>query len=162
MIFKLTIISFNYFFSFNPRISLIYDNLTLIVPIILFVTIFSDAALYFWLVFILVICLTLRFIKLNNFISPSELHEPNDNSKSDARIIKITIRTFRMLVVVISSVCILAVDFFVFPGKHAKTLQYGFSLMDVGVGYFILCHSTRIFNSEDIQQSYKFNNLKKL
>ncbi|CAD7080229.1 unnamed protein product [Hermetia illucens] len=44
---------------------------------------------------------------------------------------------FRSTVLLITVVCILAVDFKVFPDYSFKTHKYGFSLMDVGIGLFV-------------------------
>ena len=37
----------------------------------------------------------------------------------------------------VTAVCILGVDFPVFPRRFAKTETFGFGLMDIGVGSFI-------------------------
>jgi len=59
---------------------------------------------------------------------------------------------FRALVNIVSTTCILAVDFRIFPRKFAKTEVFGYSLMDTGVGLFILANAlvapeTRDFSS---------------
>lgn len=48
---------------------------------------------------------------------------------------------FRALANIISAICILAVDFRIFPRKFAKTEVFGYSLMDTGVGLFILANA---------------------
>lgn len=51
------------------------------------------------------------------------------------------ITNFRALTNLITVVCILAVDFRAFPRRLAKTEVFGYSLMDTGVGLFILSNA---------------------
>ena len=47
------------------------------------------------------------------------------------------ITNYRSSMLVVTAVCILGVDFPVFPRRFAKTETFGFGLMDIGVGSFI-------------------------
>ncbi|XP_018051147.1 PREDICTED: phosphatidylinositol-glycan biosynthesis class W protein-like isoform X1 [Atta colombica] len=51
------------------------------------------------------------------------------------------ITNFRALTNIITAICILAVDFHIFPRKFAKTEVFGYSLMDTGVGLFVLANA---------------------
>ena len=54
----------------------------------------------------------------------------------------------------ISAICILAVDFHVFPRRFAKTELYGCGLMDLGVGFFI-CANGLVHNRKSHQTKTK-------
>ncbi|KAJ9580798.1 hypothetical protein L9F63_024014 [Diploptera punctata] len=51
------------------------------------------------------------------------------------------ITNFRALTNVMTAICILAVDFKVFPRRFAKTENFGSGLMDTGVGLFVISNS---------------------
>lgn len=79
-----------------------------------------------------------------------------NNNRIDEKLIRISINAFRSLLFIITSVCILAVDFKLFPPQHAKRYRFGISLMDIGVGFFILCHSMRLIrNSSNNETSHE-------
>ncbi|XP_044020398.1 GPI-anchored wall transfer protein 1-like [Aphidius gifuensis] len=81
-------------------------------------------------------------------------HDNNVNSKNNNNLIKRPfITNYRALTNIITSICILAVDFQIFPRKYAKTEIYGYSLMDTGVGFFIISNAlvsqeSRAYNNE--------------
>lgn len=51
------------------------------------------------------------------------------------------ITNFRALTNMLTAICILAIDFHIFPRKYAKTEVFGYSLMDTGVGLFIFANA---------------------
>lgn len=65
----------------------------------------------------------------------------------DLKLIQLSVNTFRTFLFIITSACILAVDFPFFSIDYMKSHDFGFGLMDIGVGFFILCHSMRLIRN---------------
>jgi phosphatidylinositol glycan class W len=85
-----------------------------------------------------------------DFDEKTTLHDDQQAliNRIDEKIIRLSINLFRSLLFIITSVAILAVDFTIFPINEGKTGYYGFSLMDIGVGFFILGHSMRVIRNK--------------
>jgi phosphatidylinositol glycan class W len=75
-------------------------------------------------------------------------------NRLDEKQVRLSIHIFRSLLLIITSIAILAVDFqIVFPVDLRKSSYYGISLMDVGVGFFILGSSMRIIRNGSVAHS---------
>lgn len=59
----------------------------------------------------------------------------------------------------LTSICIIAVDFPLFPRSHAKTERFGISLMDMGVGMFIV---TGGLTSSEVKNTFTLLNASKV
>jgi phosphatidylinositol glycan class W len=71
------------------------------------------------------------------------------------KIVKLAVSTCRLWLYLLTCVSILGVDFKIFPRELAKTEAFGISLMDLGVGFYVVCHSMKsIRNDERIQTEY--------
>ena len=128
-------------------------------PVIFYITIFNSTVANYVL-FSLFALFFYKLIRRNKIIFiQNEINETLNGldlsreftlNNIDIKVVKLGVNSFRTMLFIITSVAILAVDFRLFPRHHRKTVDFGFSLMDVGVGFFIMCHSMRLIrNSVD-------------
>lgn len=116
-------------------IKLCTDFLFVVLPMLLFLTVLAEwtQVAAFCLVLLLVLCLAFkRFCS-----SPSHLK----GAKEAAYSFRVVLSSYRVLVMIITCLCILAVDFRIFPRRYGKTETYGTGLMDLGVGSFVLANA---------------------
>lgn len=125
-----------------PQISAVREYLFFVLPMLLVITVLAD---YNYLT-LLVICSVVAALRsslpqkvaLEEFSvssGPREAVAATDLSiKSQASFLSL----FKGTNVVVTCLAILAVDFRIFPRRFAKTETFGLSLMDVGVGTFVV------------------------
>jgi hypothetical protein len=87
----------------------------------------------------------------NNFVQVFEL----DSSKVfHEKIILLAVSQFRTSLVIVSCIVILAAEFDIFKMLNEELSFYGLFLVDVGIGYFIMCHSMKVFKEQDANDGF--------
>ncbi|KAJ4961645.1 hypothetical protein NE237_021555 [Protea cynaroides] len=116
-------------------VTLVLDFLFIIVPILLFFTVLAEwvniSAIF--LALLLFLCIAAkRFRSCSPF--PKEGLQLVNSSRT-------SVSSYRVSMMIVTCLCILAVDFKIFPRRYAKTETFGTGLMDLGVGSFVLSNS---------------------
>ena len=86
--------------------------------------------------------------KIKKDETKTEDKSKNDDAMNEAEslraiIVDYTFSSFRTMVYMVTSISILAVDFQIYPRSNAKTETYGVSIMDLGVGAYVIGHALK-------------------
>ncbi|KAI3966990.1 hypothetical protein MKW92_037494 [Papaver armeniacum] len=112
--------------------TLVMDFLFIVLPTLLFLTVLAE-----W-TNICAICLILLLLFC---IGDKRSGSYSERGSDLAYSVRANVSAYRVSVMIVTCLCILAVDFTIYPRRYAKTETYGTGLMDLGVGSFVLANS---------------------
>jgi len=120
-------------FGTNPFLGVAIESMVLLLPMAICQTkvLYPYGVILLGLECILALCL--------HFLSPAKTTDSTCSENDKSKKPKLSFLTaYRSTVSYLTFVAILAVDFHVFPRRFAKTETFGYGLMDLGAGSFIV------------------------
>ncbi|XP_076957869.1 uncharacterized protein At4g17910-like [Bidens hawaiensis] len=119
--------------SRNQRVyilMMIVDFFSIVVPVTLLCTVLADWTYTNGIILILVL-----------LFAASKRHGSSWDQEEEVNSFRTHVSSYRVFMMLFTCICILTVDFRIFPRRYAKTETYGTSLMDMGVGAFVFANA---------------------
>ncbi|XP_015903704.2 phosphatidylinositol-glycan biosynthesis class W protein [Parasteatoda tepidariorum] len=123
---------------YSDKIFVYLEVVILNVVLLLILTSFSDHLLLLFIIYIILLAFAFWFAFHKFTFREINLKIKDWAKEKDVN--RSYIGDYRGHLLLATSICILAVDFRIFPSKFAKTEMFGWSVMDAGVGSFVLLH----------------------